>query len=326
MKKRSILMGLIKRLPEKCLDEVIAAVQQAAGLGVRNCDCPHCRSSSVIRYGRRCGKQRFQCKSCGRTFVETTNTIMYMSHQPLPVWEEVIEDTIKGLSLDETAERLGLTHQCAFDMRHKILLALQEEQPGPLSEVAELDETFVLDNYKGKKLSAELTRKARKHGAKAQKNGISSEYVCICTGIQRNGPALAVSVNRAKPSAEELREVYAGKLRPGTLTLFDGLRSYSAWGKNADVVLKDVSRVDESERAFYNLNTANSFHSFIKDRYRDYRGVATKYLNRYNALFALVYRAGSAALDDLRSRLLNPAPAKRHFTLHDVSSAGLLAI
>jgi hypothetical protein len=84
--------------------------------------------------------------------------------------------------------------------------------------------------------------------------------------------------------------------------------------------------VEESERTFYNLNTANSFHSFIKDRYRDYRGVATKYLNRYNALFVLVYRAGSVVLDELRDRLLTSDPAKRHFTLRDVSSAGLLAI
>lgn len=41
---------------------------------------------------------------------------------------------------------------------------------------------------------------------------------------------------------------------------------------------------------FYNLNTVNGLHSFIKQRYVFYRGVASIYINRYNALFASDYR------------------------------------
>ena len=80
-----------------------------------------------------------------------------------------------------------------------------------LSGVAELDETFVLDCYKGSQVPDSAGREARKHGAKAAKRGISNEYVAICTGIQRDGGTIAATVNRAKPSSKELDEIFRGE-------------------------------------------------------------------------------------------------------------------
>lgn len=40
-----------------------------------------------------------------------------------------------------------------------------------------------LDCYKGGPVPEKVGRKARKHGAKAAKRGISNEYVAICTGL-----------------------------------------------------------------------------------------------------------------------------------------------
>lgn len=75
--------------------------------------------------------------------------------------------------------------------------------------MSELDETFVLECYKWKTLPEIVGRKARKHDAKAQKRGISNEYVCICTGIQRKGNAYATTTNRVKPDAEEFVGLFA---------------------------------------------------------------------------------------------------------------------
>lgn len=119
-------------------------------------------------------------------------------------------------------------------------MAMQE--PVLLSGVVEFDETFVLDCYKGAPVPESAGRKARKHGAKASKRGISNEYVAICTGIQRDGSA-------------------------------------------------------------FNLNTVNGLHSFIKDTYNHYRGVSTKYINRYNALFSVAFRCAGSLKDTLFSSL-----------------------
>ncbi|MEF2608790.1 MAG: hypothetical protein U0M88_04055, partial [Faecalicoccus sp.] len=48
-------------------------------------------------------------------------------------------------------------------------------------------------------------------------------------------------------------------------------------------VLNAYSKYD----AVNHLNNVNSFHSMIKEQYRFYRGVSSKYINRYNALFTL---------------------------------------
>lgn len=192
------------------------------------------------------------------------------------------QDTVHGCAIDYSAKNLGLSHQTVFNMRHKILLALQNDPDSKnilLGEVSELDETFVLDSYKGKQLPEGVTRK---HGAKAQKCGISNEYVYICTGIQRNGTAYAATVNRAKPDAEELTYVFEHHISQGTLILCDGLKSYNALTKVADCIIKDCNQSTEEEM-----------------------GVATKYINRYNQLFSAAYRNVDNLVENLKQTLLS---------------------
>lgn len=325
------LIDQIKQLSEDNITTLLDAVRLmlASQKEPSKPDCPYCGSPNIIRYGHKCNKQRFLCKSCDRTFVPTTNTIMSHSHFPADVWKEVIADTIHGNAIDYSAIRLGLYHQSVFDMRHKILLALQELpdiKNTLLGGVSELDETFVLDCHKGKKLDATVDRKARTHGAKAQKRGISNEYVCICAGIQRDGCAYAGTVNRAKPDAGELKQLFGGHIADGTLILCDGLRSYNALSSIAECTIKDCACFVEEEKCFFHLNTVNGFHSFIKQRYNFYRGVATKYLNRYNALFASAYRNAETLIGLLKATLLIVSRIGHYHSNRDVREMGLLAI
>ena len=59
----------------------------------------------------------------------------------------------------------------------------------------------------------------------------------------------------------------------------------------------------EDHKGGCNLNTVNSFHSFIKKMYLGYRGVATKYINRYNTLFAQAFRNQNNLKKQLLSRI-----------------------
>ncbi len=267
--------------------------------------CPHCKSSLVIKYGIKRGKQRYRCRGCQKTFVATTNTVMYHSHFDKTTWLEFIKDTVEGRSLDYSAHRLGFSHPTAFVMRQKLLMALeaiQDMEPIMLGDISELDETFVLDSYKGSPVPEESERGPRKHGARAKRPGISNEHICICTGVQRNsGPAMALAVNRATPSKEELKHVFDGHIGAGALLFTDGERGYQSLrsvAKGCSVVSVKAQR----GRVFH-LNTVNGFHSLIKSYYEAYRGVATKYLNRYNTLFGMLYRSLSGLKDRIFSRL-----------------------
>ena len=331
MTNQELLISRITQLSEDEISSVLNAVTlmlEAKELTLKP-DCPYCGSPTIIRYGHKCNKQRFRCKSCVRTFVTTTNTIMANSHYQVSVWKEMITDTLHGNAIDYSAKRLGLYHQAAFDMRHKILLALQElpeTADACLGEVSEFDETFVLDCYKGRKLEGTVNRAPRRHGAKAEKRGISNEYVCICTGIQRKGEAIAATVNRAKPSAKELISIFEGHIADGTLALCDGLRSYHAFPGIADCTVKDCNNRDREDSCFYNLNTVNGFHSFIKQRYEFYRGVASKYINRYNALFSATYRNAETMIRRLMNTVLAVTGTNYYHSNKDVKEASLLVI
>jgi len=42
--------------------------------------CAHCKNENVILYGTYKGKQRYKCKTCGRTFTDFSNSPLNMSH------------------------------------------------------------------------------------------------------------------------------------------------------------------------------------------------------------------------------------------------------
>lgn len=254
---------------------------------------------------------------------------MVNSHFPASVWKEMVNDTLHGYAIDYSAKRLNIYHQAAFDMRHKILLALQklpEIADVCLGEVSEFDETFVLDCYKGKKLDSTVTRTARRHGAKAGKRGIYNEYICICTGIQRKGEAIAAAINKAKPSAAELISIFDGHIADGTLALCDGLRSYHSLPVIADCTVKDCNNEKTEEACFYHLNTVNRVHSFIKKRCNFYRWVVSKYINRYNSLFLTTYQYAEAMIKRLVEAVLTATGVNYYHSNKNIRTIRILAI
>lgn len=111
-----------------------------------------------------------------------------------------------------------------------------------LGELSELDETFVLDCYKGKLLGDDASSPENPvNMGKSKKSGTSNEYVCICTDNQRKGDVYAVTVNRTKPDAEELSTVFANHIADATLVLCDGLRSYNTRSSIVNCTVKDCT-------------------------------------------------------------------------------------
>ena len=303
--KIETLLAYTKSLCDSDLDRIISFTLGIVSTVKQMPDrpgCPYCGETHVIKYGYIRGKQRFMCRGCNQTFLHTTNTLMAESHSSASVWADFIRDTLHAKTLDECAAKFGFHHETAFNMRHKLLMALEDllkKQPVLLSGISEFDETFVLECYKGAPVPEEAGRGPRKRGAVASKPGISSEYVAICTGIQRDGGVIAEAVNRAKPSSDELRNIFRGRIAEGTLALTDGLRSYHVLEALSDCAVVNVNK--EQNKRFFHLNTVNRLHSFIKQTYVHFRGVATKYINRYNALFSIAFRCTENLANELFS-------------------------
>ena len=302
------LLDLAKSLPESRLDIAIEKLteikRESEKEGTRPVpECPKCGGKSVVRNGHQSGKQQYLCKECGGSFVETTGSVTAHSHSGETVWKQVVRDTIEGKAIDETAAALDLHHETVFNMRHKILYCLERERadnPKLLEGVCEADETYILESVKGRKIPGGYHRKARKHGAKAEKRGISNEYVCVCAAVEREGAAFSTAINRAAPSKEELLNVFSGHVSGDTFLLCDGSKNYGVLSERGKCI---TANANPALPGLNNINAVNAYHSFIKRRNRNARGFATKYLNRYNALFSTAFRASDSVVDDVYKRL-----------------------
>ncbi len=115
--KLKTLFDYIKSLSNSDLDRIINFVM---GIFAANTqpkerpDCPYCGNTHVIKYGHRKGKQRFLCHDCKQTFMFSTNTLMAYSHFSQSVWADFIRDTLRGESLDYSADEYGLLSPDCF--------------------------------------------------------------------------------------------------------------------------------------------------------------------------------------------------------------------
>ncbi len=145
-----------------------------------------------------------------------------------------------------------------------------------------MDETYVVRSHKGTKIE-EINGKKR--GTSASKRGLSGEQVCLLTAVERFGESITKAYNMAKPSSNDILKI-KDHIEENTFIWTDGLASYNALIEEKHCSSKIVKTKDEYDSVNH-LNNVNSYHSKIQKQYSKYRGVASKYINRYAALFDL---------------------------------------
>lgn len=281
-------------------EKLIREVKDILNLNEKNkckkpIECPNCTDSDpkFIKKGINSGKQRYQCKSCESVFVWDINRLTYNSRVQQDKWNILIQDTLSLEPLLVTARKTDLSERTIFRMRHKFLLLLEKLiSTSELDGVIECDETFVLESRKGTKPN---DRKSRKRRGCASKRGLSDEQICVVVATNRQGAEFASVIDTGKPSADAITRGLDHHISEGSVMITDHLTSY-----NDLVESKKCKHYTLSDYTQYNkllhMNTVNSIHSIFKGMIRQFRGVATKYLNRYCAL--LIFVREFAQMDD----------------------------
>jgi transposase-like protein len=141
--------------------------------------------------------------------------------------------------------------------------------------------------------------------------------------VERGGEAYAQAVGRATLNKEEILEVFARRVEPDALMMCDGAKAYQALNESGVCSVANIDSHADAD-AFYNINTVNGYHSFIKERNRYARGFATKYLNRYAALFSVAYRKNAFTIEDIYNMLRDENNGS--FTIAATQTEGLLNI
>lgn len=247
--------------------------------------CPICGGTHVRRNGKRKnGSQKFICVDCKKTFSIRKNSIFSGTRKPMAIWHEYMVCMAEGLTLDESAERCGISHKTAFTWRHKILDAMSKsDDECGLEGIVEADETFLTVSYKGdaaKFSSGEINRKARKHGGGNHKRGLSDELVCIPCAVDRKGNAVSKVAKLGKCSSEALESVLGGRISAESTLCSDEDKSYRKFSKHNNLKLVQI-KGGKSVKGIFHIQHLNAYHSKLKTFVASFKGISSKYLNNY---------------------------------------------
>lgn len=250
--------------------------------------CPICNEQSfIIKKGKQAGKQRYLCKLCGHKFTYDTQTVTSCLKISREQFVEICLDTLECHSLMYTAARLNVHTSTVFNNRHRFLTLLEEildTSDIELSGTVEADETYILESTKG---STPTNRKARHRGAPSKFRGISHEQVCIVTTTDRNSHEIFKAVGFGKPTTNIITETLKDSIEKKSIFYVDGATCYEGLASILEskiIHLKGHGSYNKVEH----LNTVNNIHSKIKALIANYRGIATKYMNRYTSLFVFM--------------------------------------
>ncbi len=179
---------------------------------------PSCGEPSPWGDGRApSGVRRWRCPSCGARFTSLSGTVLENCKKPLATWVDFIRLTLFAVPLDACAEACRITHQTAWEWRHRLLAAVDGYQGRiVLRGRVWIDETYVNDT--------DLS-----HGyGQARKRGLSRQKLCIAVGIDARKEPVAVVCGRGKPSTKRIKEALGGHLAEGAVVVHDREKATTA--------------------------------------------------------------------------------------------------
>ena len=261
----------------------------------RKCGCEH-----IQKYGKdKNGKQRYKCRDCGATFIETSGSVMSKTWKDESVWESFIEMLLRGVSLKRCAYHCKISERTAFVWRHKILNAIQHDQDNRLmAGIIEADEMFLPVSYKGNHKNSKrftMPREPYRRGTDNRTNLVPK--ACIMCAVERNGQSYAEVIGSGPPTMNMVTYAFGERIVPDSIMLADGaLAMKNYFEKREDVeLIRLQSCVTGSHRGgppeirgAYHIQHVNNFHHRLQQFLRKYNGVSTKYLNHYVGLFAWI--------------------------------------
>lgn len=272
----------------------VAIIEGSLGAKPR---CPHCAGEHVVRNGMANGLQRYQCRRCRKSFNALTGTPLARLRMK-GKWLGQTAVLRDGVSITRAAQTLGVARSTAFRWRHRFLTLPKTIQAQSLVGIAETDETYFLQSFKGQRKG--LSRPPRKRGGCAGKRGLSKEHVPVLVARDRAGR----TADALLPADDKASVVAAlGPLLPKDVILCsDGSATLAAAAKALGVAHRPVnlSAGIRVVAGVYHIQNVNAYDARLKAWMARFHGVATRYLDSYLGWFRAIDRTCGAGL--------NPAP------------------
>lgn len=240
--------------------------------------CPKCKSTNIWSRGTYKGVKRLKCNDCNKYFSSTSGTALYHIHKT-EKWQAYLQCMKEGLTLRESALKVGISLQTSFNWRHKILSSLSEMESDHFTGIVEADEIYLHFSEKGKK---HLKRKPRKRGNDGSKLEKEHKLGVLITA-DRNGHKLARVVGRSIMRKEALAEALGGKIDKSAVLCTDSYKVYRGLAKRDGLNHKAVTNLGRpiQKNKAYHIQTVNNLHKELRDHLSSFNGVSSKYLQNY---------------------------------------------
>ncbi len=233
---------------------------------------------------------------------------------------------ILGLSIRECVTEIAVGVKISFYMNHSILdvinLSLRNDT---VEGIAEVDEFFIRHSYQenhSKSTTFEMPREPRKRGKgknDKKKRGISSDQLCIETGIDRKGNIFMGAVYNGRITTNEIVGFFDGKLGDDVTFVVDIHKSYMGIKKDLNVELKQAPREKSMLDSVYHLQHINALHRGFKRWRMFFNGVSSKCISNYLAWFkCLQLSKKNKTGDRIKDILVNVATKETCITINTI--------
>jgi transposase-like protein len=247
--------------------------------------CRYCQEKALVRNGFQNGMQRFLCRDCGRSSCATSETPLgrLRNKEKLAAFANCMRE---GLTVRETAARMGFSVDRAFRWRHLFLKNAVDYQPKDLTGVVEIDETYFRHSRKGDR----HVRKSRHRGGKGSTRGrLAKEWVPVLIGRARGRPFVIDAV-LPKMTTVAVDAVLVDAIDPlNAVVCADSLPAFKGLEQRLQVRCDLFVQGQPASKGVH-VQSVNAYHESLKTWInRDLRGVATKYLSNYLAWHRLSF-------------------------------------
>ena len=244
-------------------------------------NCPHCNSNKIIKHSKYRNTQRYRCKSCNKTFLPTTGSLIHHIKKPAEFaqYASIVEK--EGLlTIEKMANRLGISIPTSFEWRHKILLSLPKKKD-KFSNETQMDDLWFLYSQKGRK----GLEYSRKRGGSTRKGDNNYQAKVIAASDRNQVEMQLAKIGRI--SKNDIVLAIGHKFAKYTKLVTAAHRSYSAFAEEAKLdhvsFIAKHHKAETGENVQYINNLAERLKTWLN---RTLKGVATKYLQLYVSYFA----------------------------------------